>query len=399
MKKLTVRDLEVKGKLVFMRADFNVPLQNGEITDERRILAALPTIKYLLEKGAKLILASHLGRPKGKSIPELSLLPVSKRLSELLEKPVIMVQDCIGEDVKKITENLKDGEVALLENLRFHNEETSNDADFSKALASLAEVYVNDAFGTAHRAHASTEGITHYLSPCAAGFLIEKELRFLGDALENPKRPFVAILGGAKVADKVPVIRNLLEKVDSLIIGGAMVYTFYKAMGLNIGDSLFDAEAFDTAKSLLEEAKTAKAELIIPVDCIVSDRFDIKQFDPETKIKTVLKEDIPEGWHGVDIGEKSIETIINKIKKAGTVVWNGPMGVFELEPYANGTKKIAETLAKTEAVSIIGGGDSAAALLKFGLDDKMSHVSTGGGASLEFLEGKTLPGIAALDSA
>jgi 3-phosphoglycerate kinase len=392
MAKLTVKTLDVKGKRVFMRADFNVPLENGVITDDRRIKAALPTIRELLEKGAKLILASHMGRPKGEAKPELTLKPVAERLSSILGKPVTMAPDCIGPEVEKIVADMKEGEIVLLENLRYHKEEKKNDAEFAKALANLADVYVDDAFGTSHRAHASTEGITKYLKPCAVGYLIEKELKFLGDALENPKRPFVAILGGAKVADKIPVIRNLLKKVDTLIIGGGMVYTFYKAEGFEIGNSLFDEEAFETAKKILEEVKNCKAEFILPGDALVADKFD-----NNANTQIVKKDAIPEGWLGVDIGPESIDIIVDIIKKAGTVVWNGPVGVFEIENFANGTKKIAEALAESDAVTIIGGGDSAAALLKFGLDDKMTHVSTGGGASLEFLEGKILPGIAAID--
>jgi len=398
MAKLTVRDIDVREKHVFMRADFNVPLKEGQITDDHRIRAALPSITHLLENGAKLILASHLGRPSGTGFEaDFSLKPVSVRLSELLDKPVSFAPDCVGPEVEKMVAEMKPGDVVLLENLRFHKQEKKNDPDFAKALAALADVYVNDAFGTAHRAHASTEGITNYVSPCAAGFLIEKELKFLGGAMNDPKRPFVAILGGAKVADKVPVIRNLMKKVDVLVIGGGMVYTFYKVQGLGIGDSLFDAEAFETAKEILKEAKDAPARFVIPMDCVVCDIFDPKKVDPKTQIKVVPKEEIPDKWHGVDIGPKTVEAVKAEIQKAGTVVWNGPMGVFELEPFAKGTRKLAEAMAETEAVTIIGGGDSAAALLQFGLEDKMSHVSTGGGASLEFLEGKTLPGIAAID--
>lgn len=397
MAKKTVKDIDVKEKRVFMRADFNVPLENGEITDDRRIQAALPTIKYLLEHDGELILASHLGRPKGNMNQELSLKPVAKRLSELLGKEVKMAPDCIGPEVEEMARNMKGGDIILLENLRFHPEEKNNDPEFCKKLASLAEIYVNDAFGTAHRAHASTEGITHHVSPCVAGFLIEKELKFLGKALRDPEKPFVAILGGAKVKDKVPVIRSLLKKVDDLVIGGAMAYTFYKAQGLNIGDSYFDKDAYETAKQLLEEAKNSSADLILPQDCLVADRFNQDQYDPDTKTQVVPKDGIPDKWHGVDIGPKAIENFKNEILEARTVLWNGPMGVFEQEPFSKGTRALAEALAESDATTIIGGGDSAAALRKFGLDDKMSHVSTGGGASLEFLEGKTLPGIAALD--
>ncbi|MBN1901647.1 phosphoglycerate kinase [Candidatus Sumerlaeota bacterium] len=400
MSKLTIEDLDVKSKRIFMRVDFNVPLKEGKIRDDHRIQEALPSIKFLIEKGAKLILASHLGRPEGKGFePEFSLQPVATRLSKLLEKPIAIAPDCIGAETEKMVSQMKDGDILLLENVRFYKAETKNDPGFAKSLAALAEIYVNDAFGTAHRAHASTEGITHYLNPCAAGLLIEKELKYLGGALDDPKRPFLAILGGAKVGDKVPVIRNLLKKVDTLVIGGGMVYTFYKAMGLEIGDSLFDMEAFEVAKELLKEAKTSKAKLIIPNDCVVCEKLDIKNFDPHTPIKTVAQNNIPQGWHGADIGSESIEQIVEEIKKAKTIAWNGPLGVFEIDQFAQGTRKIAEALADSDAVTVIGGGDTAAALLKFGLDKKMTHVSTGGGASLEFLEGKVLPGIAALDDA
>ena len=399
MKKLTIKNLDVQGKRVFMRVDFNVPLKGDKITDDRRITASLPSIEYLIAQGAKLILASHLGRPKGGPAPEFSLKPAAKRLSELLKKPVTMAPDCIGPEVEKIAQAMKNGDVILLENVRFYKEEEKNDPKFSETLAKIADVYVNDAFGTAHRAHASTEGITHFLKPRAAGFLIEKELEFLGNALDNPKRPFLAILGGAKVGDKIPVIRNLLKKVDALVIGGGMVFTFYKAEGYEIGKSLFDAEAFETAKQLLKEFESSRAKVIIPDDCIAADRFDPKQYDPQTQIKAAIKDQIPAGWFGLDIGPKSIETITQEIKKANTIVWNGPMGVFEQEAFAAGTRKIAEAMAESKAITVIGGGDSAAALLKFGLDEKMTHVSTGGGASLEFLEGKVLPGIAALDDA
>lgn len=397
MAKKTVKDIDVKGKKVFMRADFNVPLEDGKITDDKRIRAAMPTINYLLERDVKLILASHLGRPKGEVKPEYSLKPVAGRLSEILGKEVKMAPDCIGPEVEEMAAKLEGGDVMLLENLRFHAGEKGNDPEFSKKLASLAEVYVNDAFGTAHRAHASMEGITHYLSPCVGGFLIEKELQYLGKALKKPEHPFLAILGGAKVGDKVPVIRSLMQKVDELIIGGAMMFTFYKAQGLDIGDSYFDEEAFETAKDLLKESQNAPANLVLPQDCLVADRFNKDKYDPETKTKTVDKDQIPEGWYGMDIGPKTIDEFKKKINQAKTVVWNGPMGVFEQEPFAKGTKEVAKALAESDAETIIGGGDSAAALSKFGLDDEMTHVSTGGGASLEFLEGKTLPGIAALD--
>ena len=392
MAKLTVDKQDVKGKRVFVRVDFNVPIEKGIITDDMRIRGALPTIKLLVERQAKVILASHLGRPKGGPSPEFSLAPAAKRLSELLGKPVTMAPDCIGPEVEKLVSGMKNGDVLMLENVRFHKGEEKNDPEFARALASLADMYVDDAFGTAHRAHASTEGITHFLKgPFASGFLIQKELKYLGDALDKPERPFLAILGGKKVADKIGVIRNLLKKVDSLIIGGGMAYTFYKAQGLEIGTSLFDQEAFETAKEILKEFGGKPEKILLPVDCLVADKFD-----SSANTKVVAANAIPAGWLGVDIGPESIEIFIDKIKRAKTIVWNGPMGVFEIDKFAEGTRKIAEAMAQSEAVTVIGGGDSAAALEKFGLTGKMTHVSTGGGASLEFLEGIQLPGIAAL---
>ena len=392
MAKLTVDKLDVKGKRVFVRVDFNVPIEKGIITDDMRIRGALPTIKLLVERQAKVILASHLGRPKGGPSPEFSLAPAAKRLSELLGKPVTMAPDCIGPEVGKLVSGMKNGDVLMLENVRFHKGEEKNDPEFAKALASLADMYVDDAFGTAHRAHASTEGITHFLKgPFAAGFLIQKELKYLGDALDKPERPFLAILGGKKVADKIGVIRNLLKKVDSLIIGGGMAYTFYKAQGLEIGTSLFDQEAFETAKEILKESGGKPEKILLPVDCLVADKFDVS-----ANTKVVAANAIPAGWQGVDIGPESIKIFIDKIKRAKTIVWNGPIGVFEIDRFAEGTRKIAEAMAQSDAVTVIGGGDSAAALEKFGLTGKMTHVSTGGGASLEFLEGIQLPGIAAL---
>jgi phosphoglycerate kinase len=392
MAKLTVDKQDVKGKRVFVRVDFNVPIEKGIITDDMRIRGALPTIKLLVERQAKVILASHLGRPKGGHSPEFSLAPAAKRLSELLGKPITMAPDCIGPEVEKLVSGMKNGDVLMLENVRFHKGEEKNDPEFAKALASLADMYVDDAFGTAHRAHASTEGITHFLKgPFAAGFLIQKELKYLGDALDKPERPFLAILGGKKVADKIGVIRNLLKKVDSLIIGGGMAYTFYKAQGMEIGTSLFDQEAFETAKEILKEFGGNPEKILLPVDCLVAEKFDVS-----ANTKVVAANAIPAGWQGVDIGPESIEIFINKIKRAKTIVWNGPMGVFEIDKFAEGTRKIAEAMAQSEAVTVIGGGDSAAALEKFGLTGKMTHVSTGGGASLEFLEGIQLPGIAAL---
>ena len=391
MNKKTVVDIDLKGKKVLVRCDFNVPMDKEQnITDNRRIVAAIPTIKYLLEQNCKVILCSHLGRPKGEVKKEFSLEPVAKELSRLLGKEVIMAKDVIGEDAKAKANDLQEGEVMLLENVRFHREETDNDPEFSKQLASLAEVFVNDAFGTAHRAHASTEGVTKYL-PAVSGFLIEKELKFLGEALENPERPFVAILGGAKVSDKIGVIDSLLEKVDKLMIGGGMAYTFFKAQGYEVGNSLCEPDKCDLALELMEKAKEKGVKFILPIDTKVG-----KEFKPDTESKTVAWTEIPEGWEGFDIGEKTIEMFKEELKDAKTVIWNGPVGLFEFEQFAIGTNAIAKALAELDACKIIGGGDSAAAVEKAGLASKMTHISTGGGASLEFLEGKKLPGIEAL---
>ena len=391
MNKKTVVDIDLKGKKVLVRCDFNVPMDKEQnITDNRRIVAAIPTIKYLLEENCKVILCSHLGRPKGEVKKEFSLEPVAKELSRLLNKEVIMAKDVIGEDAKAKANDLQEGEVMLLENVRFHREETDNDPEFSKQLASLAEVFVNDAFGTAHRAHASTEGVTKYL-PAVSGFLIEKELKFLGEALENPERPFVAILGGAKVSDKIGVIDSLLEKVDKLMIGGGMAYTFFKAQGYEVGNSLCEPDKCDLALELMEKAKEKGVKFILPIDTKVG-----KEFKPDTESKTVAWTEIPEGWEGFDIGEKTIEMFKEELKDAKTVIWNGPVGLFEFEQFAIGTNAIAKALAELDACKIIGGGDSAAAVEKAGLASKMTHISTGGGASLEFLEGKKLPGIEAL---
>ena len=391
MSKKTVKDIDLKGKKVFVRCDFNVPMdENQKITDNRRIVAALPTIKYLIEQNCKVILASHLGRPKGEVKPEFSLAPVAAELSKQLGQEVLMAKDVIGESAKTLAANLQEGQVMLLENVRFHREETDNDPEFAKELASMAEVFVNDAFGTAHRAHASTEGISHYL-PSVSGFLIEKELKFLGDALNNPERPFVAILGGAKVSDKIGVIDSLLEKVDTLMIGGGMAYTFFKAQGYEVGNSLCEPDKCELALSLMEKAKNKGVKLMLPVDTKVG-----KEFKPDTESKTVAWTEIPEGWEGFDIGEKTIEMFKNELKTAKTVVWNGPLGLFEFDQFAIGTNAIAHALAEIDATTIIGGGDSAAAVEKAGLADKMTHISTGGGASLEFLEGKKLPGIECL---
>ena len=391
MNKKTVKDIDLKGKKVFVRCDFNVPMdENQNITDNTRIVAALPTIKYLLEQNCKIVLASHLGRPKGEFKPEFSLAPVAKELSKLLGKEVIMAKDVVGEDAMTKAENLKEGEILLLENVRFHKEETDNDPEFAKKLASMAEVFVNDAFGTAHRAHASTTGIADYL-PAVSGFLIEKELKFLGNAVNNPERPFVAILGGAKVSDKIGVIDSLLEKVDTLMIGGGMAYTFFKAQGYEVGNSICEMDKLDLAKNAMEKAKQKGVKLMLPVDTKVG-----KEFKPDTESKTVKWTEIPADWEGFDIGAETIKMFSDELRKAKTVVWNGPLGLFEFEQFAIGTNEIAKVLSEIDATTIIGGGDSAAAVKKAGLEDKMTHISTGGGASLEFLEGKKLPGIECL---
>ena len=391
MNKKTVKDIDLKGKKVFVRCDFNVPMdENQNITDNTRIVSALPTIKYLLEQNCKLILASHLGRPKGEVKPEFSLKPVAKELSRLLGKEVIMAKDVIGEDAMTKSANLKEGEILLLENVRFHREETDNDPEFAKKLASMAEVYVNDAFGSAHRAHASTTGIASYL-PAVAGFLIEKELKFLGNAVNNPERPFVAILGGAKVSDKIGVIDSLLEKVDTLMIGGGMAYTFFKARGYEVGNSTCEMDKLDLAKTAMEKAKQKGVKLMLPVDTKIG-----KEYKPDTESKVVKYTEIPADWEGFDIGPETIKMFSDELKTAKTVVWNGPLGLFEFEQFAEGTNSIAKVLSEIDATTIIGGGDSAAAVKKAGLEDKMTHISTGGGASLEFLEGKKLPGIECL---
>lgn len=392
MNKKTVKDIDVNGKKVLVRCDFNVPIdsETGKITDNRRIRAALPTIQYLLDHNAKVILCSHLGRPKGEFNLKYSLKPVAEELSKLLNKDVKLAKDVIGESAKELTSNMKEGDIVLLENVRFHKEEEQNDPEYSKALASMAEIYVNDAFGTAHRAHSSTTGVADYL-PAVSGFLIEKELEFLGGALENPKHPFVAILGGAKVSDKIGVIENLLDKVDTLIIGGGMAYTFYKAQGHHIGTSICEEDKLDLAKSILEKAQEKGVKILLPVDNHVSSEYSNNGED-----KMVDSTEIPDGFMGLDIGPKTIEKFEEAVKDAKTVVWNGPLGVCEFDKFATGTKAVATMLSKLDAITIIGGGDSAAAIEKLGLADKMTHISTGGGASLEFLEGKTLPGIACL---
>ena len=392
MNKKTIKDIDLKGKKVFVRCDFNVPLdENGNITDNRRIVGALDTIKYLLDQNCKIILCSHLGRPKGEVKPEFSLAPVAKELSKLLGKEVKLAKDVIGENAKELTSNMKNGDIVLLENVRFDPREEKNDPEFAKELASMAEVFVNDAFGTAHRAHSSTAGIAEYL-PAVSGFLIEKELKFLGSALENPERPFVAILGGKKVSDKIGVINSLLEKVDTLMIGGAMAYTFFKAQGYNVGNSICELDKLDLAKELMEKAEKKGVKLMLPIDTKLG-----KEFDPNTETKTVSWTEIPDGWEGFDIGEKTIELYKNELKNAKTVIWNGPVGLFEFDTFAIGTNEIAKTLSEmTDCTTIIGGGDSAAAVEKAGLAEKFTHISTGGGASLEFLEGKKLPGIECL---
>ncbi len=391
MNKKTVRDIDVKGKKVLVRCDFNVPYdENRVITDNRRIVAALPTINYLLENGCKVILCSHLGRPKGEVKPEFSMDIVAAELSRLLGKEVKLAKDVVGPDAHALAENLQEGEVMLLENVRYEAGEEKNDEELSKAFASLAEIYVNDAFGTAHRAHSSTTGVASYL-PAVSGFLIEKELNFLGTALENPERPFIAILGGKKVSDKIGVINSLLEKVDTLMIGGAMAYTFFKAQGFNVGDSICEEDKLDLARELMAKAAEKGVKFMLPVDTKLG-----KEFDPNTESKTVRYDEIPDGWEGFDIGQETIDMYIKELKTAKTVVWNGPLGLFEFDQFAIGTNEIAKALADIDCVKIIGGGDSAAAVEKAGLAEKFTHISTGGGASLEFLEGKKLPGIEAL---
>ncbi len=391
MNKKTIRDIDLKGKRVLVRCDFNVPMdENQNITDNRRIVAALPTIKYLIEQECKIVLCSHLGRPKGEFKKEFSLAPVAAELSKQLGQEVLMATDVIGENAKTLAENLKPGQVMLIENVRFHKEETENDPEFAKQLANFGEVFVNDAFGTAHRAHASTEGVSHYL-PAVSGFLIEKELKFLGDALENPERPFISILGGSKVSDKIGVIDSLLEKVDELLIGGGMSYTFYKALGYSVGNSICEDDKIDLAKELMEKAKAKNVKMLLPIDNKLG-----KEFSANTETMVVDRESIPDGWEGLDIGPKTIELYTEELKKAKTVIWNGTVGVAEFDLFAEGTNSLAKVLSELDATTIIGGGDTAAAVQKAGLADKMTHVSTGGGASLEFLEGKKLPGIECL---
>ena len=398
MAKKTVDDINVKGKKVLVRCDFNVPIKDGKITDETRILGALPTIKKLLADGGKVILCSHMGKPKGEVVPTLSLAPVAKRLSEHLGKEVVFAaDDCVvGENAKAAVEKMADGDVVLLENTRYRKEETKNIETFSKELASLAEVYVNDAFGSAHRAHCSTAGVTDYIDTCVSGYLMGKELKFLGEAVETPERPFVAILGGAKVADKLNVISNLIEKCDTLIIGGGMAYTFAKAKGLEIGKSLVDDEKIDYCREMMEKAEKMGKKLLLPIDTTVSKVFP-DPIDAEIEVANVDVDAIPADMMGLDIGEKTRELYAAEVKNAKTVVWNGPRGVFENPILAQGTIAVAKALADTDATTIIGGGDSAAAVNQLGFAKAMSHISTGGGASLEFLEGKELPGVACLN--
>ena len=396
LNKKTIEDINVAGKKVLVRCDFNVPLQDGVITDENRLVGALPTIKYLIAQGAKVILCSHLGKPKGEPKPELSLAPVAKRLSEMLGQEVVFAADAnvVGENAKAAVSNMKDGDVVLLENTRYRKEETKNEENFSKELASLADIFVNDAFGTAHRAHCSTVGAGQFLEERACGYLIQKELKFLGEAVANPVRPFTAILGGAKVSDKINVINQLLDKVDNLIIGGGMAYTFLKSQGYEIGDSLLEADKVDYAKEMIEKAEAKGVKLYLPVDFKTADRFAA-----DAEVAITEDQNIADGYQGLDIGPKTVEKFVDVVNNSKTIVWNGPMGVFEFEAFAGCTLAIAKAMAALEgATTVIGGGDSAAAVNQLGFGDKMTHVSTGGGASLEFLEGKELPGIAALDN-
>ncbi|MDY3240576.1 MAG: phosphoglycerate kinase [Anaerovoracaceae bacterium] len=391
--KKTVKDIDVQGKRVIVRCDFNVPMKEGVITDDIRIVSALPTVKYLMEQGAKVILMSHMGRPDGEPNMKYTLKPVAERLSQFLGQEVLFISSpvVVDDQVRAAAASLQEGQLMLLENVRFRKEETKNGADFAKELASLADIFVNDAFGTAHRAHSSTAGVADYL-PAVSGFLIEKEVEFLGNAVENPKRPFLAIMGGAKVGDKIPVIENLLKKVDTLIIGGGMSYTFFKAEGLEIGTSILDEDSLELAGELVKKAEAAGVKLLLPVDVICADAFA-----NDAKTLVADKDKMPADMMGLDIGPKTVEIYRKAIAEAETIVWNGPMGVFEMENFAGGTRAVAEALAESKAVTVIGGGDSAAAVEQFGLAEKMTHISTGGGASLEFLEGKVLPGIAVLE--
>ncbi len=392
MDKLSIRSLDVRGKKTIIRVDFNVPLDSDcNITDDIRIRAAFRTIRYAAEMGARVILMSHLGRPKGERDPKLSLAPVAERLGEMLRHPVPLAPDCVGEEVEKLIDSMKDGDIILLENLRFHKEETANDPAFSANLAKLCDVYINDAFGATHRAHASIEGITHHVKKAAAGFLVEKEIQYLTKVTENPEKPFMAIFGGAKVSDKVPVVKNLLPQLDGILIGGAMAYTFKAAQGIPIGSSRFEEDKVDLAKSILEDAEASGTPLLLPDDHVIG-----KALEEGTETQTVDDGQIPDGWMGLDIGPKSVDAFKETLKEARTVVWNGPVGAFEISPFDEGSRALAQFLAESKCTTIVGGGDTAAAVKKFGVAERMSHISTGGGASLEFLEGKELPGIKAL---
>jgi len=397
MNKLTIDDVYSRGKRVLVRADFNVPLsEEGSITDDLRIRESLPTIRKIIEDGGRAILMSHLGRPKGKVVPEMRLTPVALRLSEYLKKEIKLAPDCIGDETSSMVDSLADGEILLLENLRFHKEETDNDSEFASALAKLGDIYVNDAFGTAHRAHASTEGVTHHISPCVAGYLMQKEIDYLGGVLENPEKPFVAVLGGAKVAGKIEIIEQLIGKVDTILVGGGMSFTFLKAEGKDIGGSLLEENKIDLARATLQKARDAKVELLLPEDVIVA-----REISENAEVKIIPSGNIGEDWKGLDIGPMTAKLFSGKIQSGKTILWNGPMGVFEMESFAGGTKVVAHAIARSTAegsTSIVGGGDSAAAVKKYGLTENMSHVSTGGGASLEFLGGISLPGIEALDN-
>jgi len=391
MNKKTIKDVDIKGKRVLMRVDFNVPLNKDlDIEDDTRITAAFPTIRYAIDNGAKLILMSHLGRPKGVSDKE-RLTSVVKRLSELIKKPVRKLNDCIGPDVQKAVSDMKDGDTVLLENLRFHAEEEKNDPEFAKKLASLGEIYVNDAFGTAHRAHASTEGVTKYIKTCVAGFLLAKEIEYFDKALSNPPKPFVAILGGAKVSDKIMVIENLMKKVDAILIGGGMAYTFLKAQGMEIGSSKLEADKIDVAKSIMKKAKELGVKIVLPIDHLIADKVDAIS---NTRVVT---DSVPEGWMALDVGPKTVDEFKKELRNAKMIIWNGPLGVFEITKFSRGTEDVAKFIAGLKTISIIGGGDTASAIVKFGLEHAMSHISTGGGASLEYMEGKVLPGVAALN--
>jgi len=391
MNKLTIEDVDLAGKSVFIRVDFNVPLENGRVADDTRISRSIPTIRYVIEHGGKAILASHLGRPKGKAADELKMDPVAKRLSELLGQAVRKLDDCVGEEVEKAVSDMKPGDVILLENLRFHAEEEQNDEQFARALARLADVYVNDAFGTAHRAHASTKGITNHVDKCAAGFLMRKEIEYFSRILNHSDRPFVAILGGAKVSDKIGTIENLMKMADKFLIGGGMAYTFLQVEGYKIGDSLFEEDNAGVAREILDRAKELGKSFVLPEDNVIA-----RALSRDAELKITDGKDIEDGWMGLDIGPITIDLFSRELQGARTIVWNGPLGAFEIEPFAQGTQRIAESVADSDAVSVIGGGDTAAAIAQFGLSDRMSHISTGGGASLEILEGKKLPGVEAL---